>query len=828
MKKCVSLFFQMQKMEKWLFGLRRWTCLNVLLMAVMLVMRPVFFLEVQARVGLESIHLLTILSGALYDLLLVCRVFTFGLIPFVLLYRWFPKTAVGLFKGWILLYAVVSALLAEYYCDLGMPLDHVILVYTPDELRTTVFSSASLSWSQVLWFVAMVAVPVLLVLLLHAKERRAHAVDAVVLVGCVAATLLVDYHELLRTERLYPTHYDFCLAVNQPSYAVVKMADYWRDDARQQTVADDILDHPELMTAVEAYHARHPEFDYVDDAYPFYRQANDPDVLGPFFRPTEDGLPPNLVVVVVEGFGRRLTAVDEPVLSFTPFIDSLATEGLFWPNCLATSERTFGVLPSVFASAPYGRYGFSTPLATTPRHHSLLRDLKRNGYDMAFYYGGDMAFDRYDFFLKANHVDDLFEPEVAVTDSAVYRALVENNRWGLDDGQLFEAAIDQMHADTFQRRPRLDIYLTLSTHEPFLIDDIGRFEDEVKRIVEQTPGVSEKERNNVLKNLNVYACFLYLDQCFRELFAYYASRPEFANTVFVVTGDHRMGMLPFGSPIHKYNVPLVVYSPLLKRAKTMEAVVSHLDVAPSLNAFLHANYDYAIDGRCHWLGTAFDTATAFRNTRQMAFMLNNRDVVEYYRDEVMLSRNRLIKMDSLFRMTAVDDDSLLALYQAELHDFDLLSRFVVQNDKLLPQEEAVRTLYSSHLDFGRNMLGIFDPYWLKEEECLGIGATDEYVGLCSDVSLKPIYQDVWVEVAFDYRDASSEPPRLAVHLGEETHHQLLVPSTENGVWTPFHVRVMLNAFAQQADDKLSIYLWNPSGGSVTVDNLSVTVTASLR
>ena len=115
-------------------GINRWIRLNALLLACMVVMRPVFFLEVYFRVGLEPIHFFTILSGALFDLLLVCRIFTYGLIPFLVLDRFFPKTARGIFVGLILLYTVLNALLAEYYCNLTMPLDHVLLVYTREEL----------------------------------------------------------------------------------------------------------------------------------------------------------------------------------------------------------------------------------------------------------------------------------------------------------------------------------------------------------------------------------------------------------------------------------------------------------------------------------------------------------------------------------------------------------------------------------------------------------------------------------------------------------------------------------------------------------------------
>ena len=667
-------------------GIGEWVHLNLLLLICMVAMRPLFFLEVFFRLGLEWRQLLTVLSGSLFDLLLVSRIFTFGLIPFLLVFYFFPKTAKGIFKGLILLYAVISALLAEYYCNLTMPLDHVILVYSVEELKTTVFaSSSSLSWSQVLWFVIYVGLAILLV----AKRRPERASSpqsratlwewrSLWVAELFIILVFIPYKRIIRNEKIYSNRSDFCLAVNQPSYSYVKITDYWRNESGRQGEED----HSLSTDQISAYQAVHPEFEYDHPGYPLYRKATDPDVLGPFFERTSDGLPPNLVFIIVESLGRRLTGVTDPQLSFTPFIDSLADTGLFWPNCFSTSERTFGVLSSMFASAPHGRYGF-TAAQPMPRHHSLMLDLEQNGYTTSFFYGGNPEFDHFDRFMEVNRVDDIMIPERLVSDSSQYHLLADNYRWGLDDDQLFDFAIRYKTSQP-DRRPHADIYLTLSSHEPFWVDSIEHYEQLVREMVEQMPDLDKKERDNVLRNLNIYACFLYVDRSIRHLLDYYASQPEFVNTVFVITGDHRMGPVPTGISLRSYNVPLVVWSPLLKRPKTMGAVVSHLDVTPSLNAWLNAQYDYAIDDHCHWLGTSLDTVSEYRNTRKLSFMRNNRDVIDYFSDNYFINKNALILMDSSIIGFSVDNAMLLRQYQEELDNFEAVSRFVVQHDVLMP------------------------------------------------------------------------------------------------------------------------------------------------
>ena len=116
----------------------------------------------------------------------------------------------------------------------------------------------------------------------------------------------------------------------------------------------------------------------------------------------------------------------------------------------------------------------------------------------------------------------------------------------------------------------------------------------------------------------------------------------------------------------------------------MGAVVSHLDITPSLNAWLNAQYVYAIDDHCHWLGTSFDTVSEYRNMRKLSFMRNNRDVIDYFGGNYCINKNTLILMDSSVIGFAIENEAILRQYQEELGVFEAVSRFVVQHDMLMP------------------------------------------------------------------------------------------------------------------------------------------------
>ncbi|RXM38308.1 hypothetical protein BOQ62_17910, partial [Chryseobacterium sp. CH21] len=52
-----------------------------------------------------------------------------------------------------------------------------------------------------------------------------------------------------------------------------------------------------------------------------------------------------------EGFGHAYTSPKGYIGNFTPFLDSLSQKSLFWENNLSSAGRTFGALPSLTGSA---------------------------------------------------------------------------------------------------------------------------------------------------------------------------------------------------------------------------------------------------------------------------------------------------------------------------------------------------------------------------------------------------------------------------------------------------------------------------------------------
>ena len=661
-------------------SIKQWIHLNILLVLMMFVIRIIFFIEVTTRINIDASQFSNIILGIKYDLLLAAHLIAWIAPIFLILHHFFPKTTNNIYKTLIFIYATISIFLTEYFCNLMMPLDHVIFAYSAEDLKGAVESSTSFSIVPILYFVISLAVCILISRLWN-KVKIGNIFSYCILITSFIVAIAFNHSDIIRKERYCDNHTDFILATNQPSYSFIKISDYLKNNDTKNESEIDII-----YETSENYQKSNNQFSYPYKSHPFYRKADYQDVLGSLLNETTNGEKPNFVFVIIESFGQCLTGAETPTISFTPFIDSLKKESLYWKNCLSATERTFGVLPTIFASTPHGKKGFGHRHEQMPQHNSLLKDFKKNDYDVSYYYGCYRDNDRYDNFLKANDIENIFIPKQGSVDDEASKLMQENNRWGIDDKELFNIVINDRKSND-SGKPFVDIIMTLSTHEPFIIlEGQEKYEEQAKQILEKTNNVSAKEKNNITKNLNVFACYRYMDECVKNLIDSYKEIGKYDNTIFIITGDHRIGMMTTGNVLRSFNVPLLIHSPLLKENRQMDAVVSHYDITPTINAYLSNNFDYQVDQYCHWLGTSLDTVKEFRSNIKQAFMLNNRDVIDYLHDEYFLCRNRLYKIDSNLRLKYIDDPELYQELKKELDDYNMISDFAIKSNSLYKEE----------------------------------------------------------------------------------------------------------------------------------------------
>lgn len=191
--------------------------------------------------------------------------------------------------------------------------------------------------------------------------------------------------------------------------------------------------HPELFQWLYPNVESAIDSNNVDDKYPFLKEEDTADFLGSYFNKSDKT--PNVVVVIVEGLGHAYGSPNGYVGSFTPFIDSLSGKSLYWDFNLSSSGRTFGALPTIAGSLPFGKNGF-LEIEETPQNYNLFNVLKYNGFETGFFYGGNVSFDRMDKFLEYSKVDHITDQ--ASFDGS-YRKLPQSNgeSWGYEDQAVF-------------------------------------------------------------------------------------------------------------------------------------------------------------------------------------------------------------------------------------------------------------------------------------------------------------------------------------------------------------------------------------------------------
>lgn len=726
-----------------------WTKFSLLWLLLTIVLRLAFFFMLKSAATVDWSDFSTVLSGVYFDLALVLFVSSITLIP-VLIINWLlPKTTKVLSIVFITLYVVVYCSLIGYFVNVTKPLDRVFFIYTPEELYDIVVSSVRFSFWSLFGVLASVVLYSMLLRLWDRKVKINGWLAFSYLVVTILFVICFNYKSLITNERPYKSHQDYCMAVNQVAFTVHDFNEY-----NEQNKSEDFSEYDEnVLRDAVAYQSRFPGFKYVDIHYPFLRLNNDPDVLGGFLNKTSDGKAPNFVFIIVESLGQRLSS-SEPKMSFTPFLDSLKTESLYWPNALSLAERTFGVLPNVFSSAPYDKLGFARVWWTIPDHNSILKDMSNNGYSLSFYYGGNASFDGQNTYMAGNGVGYIMDPMEAEFDQEQKEDLLNNNSWGMYDRDLFNAAI--RHRDTVVRnRPNTDIFITLSTHEPFYFRGQEPYIEKVHKMLAETPEFGPKEKENVTRNDYMYATYLYTDECLKGLLDYYKTQPEYENTVFVIVGDHRTGcVLVNQNPMLVYNVPLIIYSPLLKSPKTFRGVVTHHDLAPTITAYLSKNYDYQVDNECHWLGKSLDTSAVYNCEQSVAFMLNNRDVVEYLHNDYFICRDRLYRVNDSINLYEIDNDSIKYQLKEYLRQYRNIDKYVTQNNLLLQKPYNMKELLNS---VDMNVVG----YHIDKNRRQDIG---------KPVDIDDDYKRLYVDVKFAYRiNNNADPKNIYLEFFDKTY-----------------------------------------------------------
>ena len=229
------------------------------------------------------------------------------------------------------------------------------------------------------------------------------------------------------------------------------------------------------------------------------------------------------------------------------------------------------------------------------------------------------------------------------------------------------------------------IYLTLTTHDPF---DYPNKEQYTQAYIDK---LKQHGRLNEIQpsQYEMYASYLYYDDCLRKFFSDYRTMPEYENTIFVITGDHCFNAQ--SEELDKYHVPLIIWSPMLKEPHRFPAMVAHRDITPSFLAMMKEKYDVKAPHIVSWINTGLDVSPTFRANTFTPQLKNSRKMDNMVYKDYFYDEGKIYKFgyeNERLTITPVEEEKIVKL----MSDYKAMDDYVMNNDALILLDEDKQQL----------------------------------------------------------------------------------------------------------------------------------------
>lgn len=278
---------------------------------------------------------------------------------------------------------------------------------------------------------------------------------------------------------------------------------------------------------------------------------------------------PNVVLFLVESFGR--STVDERVGGepVAPEFQRLKGEGVYFDNLFANSFRTDRGTVAVLSGFPaQTKMSVMKLPVKSQRLPSIARSLRREGYATSFYYGGDLNFTNTASYLYGTGFDQLTWQKDLHFDAPT-------SKWGYADDVVIDAFTDHVLAEAASQRPFFAAMLTLSSHEPFDVP-FAKFDDPM---------------------LNAMA---FTDACLGRFVERVRQTPVWDDLLVILIADHAYPY-PYGianSDALRHRIPMLWLGGAVRRPAVVETYGSQSDLAATLLAQLgiaHGDFLFSRD-----------------------------------------------------------------------------------------------------------------------------------------------------------------------------------------------------------------------------------------
>ena len=340
---------------------------------------------------------------------------------------------------------------------------------------------------------------------------------------------------------------------------------------------------------------------------------------------------PNILIILMEGFGGAFVEPLGGLPDVTPHFNRLSKEGVFFTNCYANSFRTDRGTVCTFS----GYLGLPTASvmkipAKSRTLPAIAEGLSKAGYKTDFLYGGDINFTN----MKSYLLSTGYQRLIANTDFSL--AEQTSNAWGVNDDITFEYLYNQLR-NRKEEGPWHTAFLTLSSHEPFEVP-YHRLEDKIPN------------------------AFAYTDECLGKFIDRLKQTPAWKDLLVICLPDHGFYYPREGSNAMPrfYHIPLLWLGGAVKQPMQVDKIMNQTDLAATLlgqlglehTAFTFSRNVLGSDYKYPFAFYSFNNGFSFRDSTGVTVFDNNSGSILF--DEPEADESRLDKGKAILQ-TVYDD-----------------------------------------------------------------------------------------------------------------------------------------------------------------------------
>lgn len=461
-------------------------------------------------------------------------------------FLFFPAIARFIIKYYTLLVLLVVVLMglgdAGLFIDWGSRLNNQIILY----LQNPGGMYAAMSMAQIItlifcWFAFTWGWFWLYKKIVDTKPTNTSSAKwiSILVMVILTAALILPIRGGVNTSPLNHSHVYFSenLQANQSAYNYFWNFFYSITKSGSEKKVLNYMPSDEAERIVESSHN-------TNENYPDYMQVN-----------KQQGV--NVIFVLLESFSNKIIAQAGGLPNATPRLNELAQEGILFTNIYATGNRSDKGICGLIGAYPAVING-ETVLAFPDKMDKLYyfpQQFKKHGYDMSFYYGGDVNF----YNLKSTLLQAGFSSITSNTDFT--NKIASLQKWGVPDEFLYARMIEELQ---HKKQPFFSMVYTISSHEPFDVP------------YQKIKGTDDKS-----KYLNSIA---YSDSCLGIFIDQLKSTKLWENSLVIISSDHST-LLPEHTSIEDpitYRIPLLFTGGVIDTSFICQQIAMQNDIGPTL------------------------------------------------------------------------------------------------------------------------------------------------------------------------------------------------------------------------------------------------------